>query len=162
MKILFALPLLLLAAAAMAAPPAQPGANAPIRYVSQRGADKAYLREGPGYAHRVLWIYRHRGTPFAVTASFDVWRRVRAADGTSGWMSANMLSDRRTVVVVGRGRAQIRAAPGSLKLVGLADPGAIASLRACAPHACEITAPGMDGWIDKARIWGVGADEVFR
>jgi len=147
-----ALPFLLIAAAAWATP---------VRYVSQRGAE-AYMREGPSYAHRVLWVYRHRGTPFAVTASYDVWRRVRAADGTSGWMSANMLSDRRTIVVVGRGRAQIRAAPGSLKLVGLADPGAIAGLRACAPHACEIAAPGIDGWIDKARIWGVGTDEVFR
>ena len=27
---------------------------APVRYVSQR-TDKAYLREGPTYAHKVLW-----------------------------------------------------------------------------------------------------------
>jgi SH3-like domain-containing protein len=136
-------------------------AAAPIRYVSQR-ADQAFLREGPSFAHRVLWIYRHRGTPFAVTASFDVWRRVRAADGTEGWMSANMLSDRRTVLVIGRGRVQLHARPDGDRLVGLADPGAIANLRACQPRACEITAPGLDGWIDKSRIWGVGADEVFR
>ena len=52
-----------------------------LRYVSQRG-DKAYLREGPSYAHKVLWVYRHRGYPYAVIAQFDIWRRVRAADGT--------------------------------------------------------------------------------
>jgi SH3-like domain-containing protein len=95
-------------------------------------------------------------------ASFDVWRRVRTADGTEGWMSANMLSDRRTVVVVGRGRAPIHARPGGDKLAGVADPGAVANLRACERDMCEITAPGIDGWIDKSRIWGVGADEVFR
>jgi SH3-like domain-containing protein len=120
------------------------------------------MREGPSYAHRVLWVYRHRGTPFAVSASFDVWRRVTAADGTTGWMSANMLSDRRTVLVTGKGRALVRASPGSDKLVGLADPGAVANLKACGPHACEISAPGMDGWIDKSRVWGVGAEEIFR
>jgi SH3-like domain-containing protein len=140
---------------------ALPAAAAPVRYVSQR-ADKAYLREGPSFAHRVLWIYRHRGTPFAVTASYDVWRRVRTADGTEGWMSANMLSDRRTVVVIGNGRVQIHTKPDGGKLAGLADSGAVANLRACQPRLCEITAPGIDGWIDKARIWGVGADEVFR
>ena len=45
-----------------------------------RLTEKAYLREGPTYAHKVLWVYRHRGYPYAVIAQFDVWRRVRAAD----------------------------------------------------------------------------------
>src|SRR3954471_22380166 len=75
------------------APPQIKGANAPkiLRYVSQR-PEKAYLREGPSYAHKVLWIYRHRGYPFAVIAEFDVWRRVQAPDGTLGWMASSMLS----------------------------------------------------------------------
>jgi SH3-like domain-containing protein len=139
---------------------ALPASAAPVlRYVSQR-TDRAYLREGPSYAHRVLWVYRHRGMPFAVTASYDVWRRVTAADGTTGWMSASMLSDRRTIVVIGKGRAQIRGAGG--KLVGLADMGAIANLKSCQLRVCEISARGIDGRIDKSRIWGVGASEVFR
>ena len=29
-------------------------------YVSQR-TSQAYLREGPSYAYRVLWVYRHKG-----------------------------------------------------------------------------------------------------
>src|SRR6202044_721464 len=102
-----------------------------LRYVSQR-TDKAYLREGPTYAHRVLWVYRHRGYPFAVLAEFDVWRRVRAADGAVGWMSASMLTDSRTVLVTGQGRARITAAADGGKVVALADPGATAVLQACA------------------------------
>ena len=69
-----------------------PARAAVLRYVSQR-ADKAYLREGPTFAHKVLWVYRRRGYPFAVIAQFDIWRRVQAADGTVGWMSASMLTD---------------------------------------------------------------------
>ena len=88
-----------------------------LRYVSQR-ADKAYLREGPSYAHPVLWVYRHKGYPFAVLAEFDVWRRVRAADGAVGWMSASMLSDQRTVLVTGQGRAKIFARADGGKMVG--------------------------------------------
>jgi hypothetical protein len=81
-----------------------------LRYVSQR-TDNAYLREGPSYAHKVLWVYRHRGYPYAVLAQFDVWRRVEAADGTVGWMSAAMLSDQRTILVTGKGRAQVFERP---------------------------------------------------
>ena len=131
-----------------------------LRYVSQR-ADKAYLREGPSFGHRVLWVYRHKGYPFAVLAEFDVWRRVEAADGAVGWMSASMLSDQRTVLVTGKGRVKIFAAPEGGKVVALADPGAIAVLQACTPTACHIHGDAVDGWIDRSRIWGVGANEVI-
>jgi SH3-like domain-containing protein len=155
----FAVILSILALLPVVAPArAQPGKV--LRYVSQR-SDKAYLREGPSYAHRVLWIYRHKGYPFAVLAEFDVWRRVRAADGAVGWMSASMLSDQRTVLVTGKGRAKLFADANGGKLVALADPGAVAGLVACAPAACHIKGEDIDGWITKDRIWGVGANEVF-
>ncbi len=131
-----------------------------LRYVSTR-TDKAYLREGPTFSHKILWVYRHKGEPFAVTAQFDVWRRVEAADGTTGWMSATMLTDQRTVLVTGKGRVQIFADADGGKVVALADPGAIAALKACARDACQIKGDGVAGWIAKARIWGVGATEVF-
>jgi SH3-like domain-containing protein len=131
-----------------------------LRYVSQR-TDKAYLREGPTFAHKVLWQYRHRGYPFAVIAQFDIWRRVRAADGTVGWMSASMLTDQRTVLVTGKGRAKIFAEANGGKVVALADPGATATLKACAREACRVHGESIDGWIAKNRIWGVDANEVF-
>jgi SH3-like domain-containing protein len=144
------------------APSQTKGANAPkvLRYVSQR-PDKAYLRQGPTYSHKVLWIYRHRGYPFAVIAQFDVWRRVMAADGTVGWMSASMLTDQRTVLVTGKGRAELTADADGGKVVALADPGAIAGLKSCTRDACRVRGEKVDGWITKTRIWGVGADEVF-
>jgi SH3-like domain-containing protein len=147
--------LLLLAAFPAAA------ANAPPHFVSQRVAE-AYLREGPSYQHKILWVYRHRGYPFLVTAGFDVWRRVQAVDGTVGWMSAAMLSDQRTVLVTGKGRVQIRESAGGGKVVGLADPGAIADLKSCTAAACHVRSEDIDGWVPRSRIWGVGQDEVFK
>jgi len=131
-----------------------------LRYVSQR-PEQAYLREGPSYAHKVLWIYRHRGYPFAVIAQFDVWRRVQAPDGTVGWMAASMLTDQRTVLVTGKERVKLTADADGGKVVALADPGAIAGLKACTRDACRVHGEKVDGWIPKSRIWGVGADEVF-
>jgi SH3-like domain-containing protein len=144
---------------ALPAQAAPPPAFIP-HYVSQR-VDKAYLREGPSYAHRILWIYRQRGYPFKVTASFDIWRRVAAPDGTTGWMSATMLTDKRSVLVTGRGRARLFDRAGGERLTGLADPGAIAGLKACTRDACRIIAKDIDGWIAKSRLWGVDADETF-
>jgi SH3-like domain-containing protein len=153
--------LLLLGCAALAAAPSAPSPQPVAHYVSQRG-DLAYLREGPSYQHKIVWVYRHRGYPFLVTASFDVWRRVEAPDGASGWMSATMLSDQRTVLITGKTRAPIHASADGGKLVGLADPGAVAGLKSCSRDACHISGQDIDGWIARDRIWGVGPGETFR
>ena len=68
--------------------------------------------------------------------------------------------------MTGQGRAKIFAGadiagPGGGKVVALADPGAVATLQACALAACHIHGEGVDGWIDRSRIWGVGEKEVF-
>jgi SH3-like domain-containing protein len=139
---------------------AQAASEKILRYVSQR-SDKAYLREGPSFAHKVLWVYRHRGYPFAVTAEFDVWRRVVTADGTVGWMSASMLTDQRSVLITGKGQVKLTADSGGGKVVALANPGAVAALKACTRDACRIKGEMADGWIAKDRIWGVSPDEVF-
>ena len=97
----------------------------------------------------------------AVIAEFDVWRRVRAADGAVGWMAASMLSDQRTVLVTGKGRVQLFEKPEGGKVVALADPGAVARLVACTQTACHVRGEEVDGWIAKSRIWGVEANEVF-
>ena len=146
----------LLAAALVQSPQIAP------HYVSQR-TNEAYLREGPGYAYRVLWVYRHKGMPFRETAGYDIWRRVAAPDGTVGWMSMEMLSDARTVLVTGKGRAQIRKdIDPSAKVVGLADVGAVLKLKTCGQEFCRVTSSDVDGWIPRNRIWGVDANEVFK
>ena len=124
---------------------------------------QAYLREGPSYGHRILWVYRRAGYPFEVIASFDAWTRVRDADGTVGWMHDTMLSSQRTVLVIGKARAAIRgtAEPGA-RVIAWAEPGVVARLKACKPLSCEVAASGLDGWIDRDRIWGVGAHELLQ
>jgi SH3-like domain-containing protein len=133
-----------------------------LRYVSQR-SDTAYLREGPSFQHRILWVYRHKGYPFAVLAQYDIWRRVQTPDGTVGWMSSQMLTDQRTVLITGRERAGLFADPEpNAKLVAYAMPGATAKLEACAIRSCRISAPGLKGWVGKDRLWGVSREEVFK
>jgi SH3-like domain-containing protein len=138
-----------------AAPPASP-------YMSL-SHDKAFVREGPSYQHRVLWIYHRKELPVEVVQSYDVWRKIRDSDGTMGWVNGTMLSDRRTVVVTAQAPAKIRAADvPNAKVMALAQPGVVARLEACEADACEITADGTEGWIQKQDVWGVSAGEVFR
>lgn len=126
-------------------------------------AGKVYLREGPAYGTRVLWVYHRKRLPVKVLVEYDVWRRVQMPDGAIGWLHTAMLSRVRTVVVTGTAMAPIRSdADPASKTLALAQPGVIAKLETCRATACEISASGTEGWIDKKTIWGVGAGETFR
>ncbi|HXC55826.1 MAG TPA: SH3 domain-containing protein [Rhizomicrobium sp.] len=131
-------------------------------YASIRKAE-AYLREGPSYAHRILWIYQHKDYPVRIVASFDAWRRVKDVDGTVGWMHHTQLSDRRSVLFIGFTKSALRSSDApDAKIVAYAQPGVVAWLKACEPRLCEVEASGTDGWVDKRNIWGVDAGEVFQ
>ncbi len=150
----------LLALAALAAPV---GAGEKLPRYASLDHDKVFLREGPSYKHRVLWVYRKKGLPVKIIAQYDVWRRVQDWQGSIGWIHSSMLSDARTVIVTAGKQAPLRETPdpGS-KILALAKPGVIAKLEACRASACEISASGTDGWINKKNIWGVSASERFR
>jgi SH3-like domain-containing protein len=145
----------------LAAAPAAAG-DGPPHYMSVR-RDEANLREGPSYAHRILWVYKHKEYPLRVVARFDAWLRVKDVDGTIGWMHRTQLSERRTVLFIGFTKSAVRssAAPDA-KILAYAQPGVVARLRACKPRVCEIDAQGTDGWVDRRNIWGVDAGEVIQ
>lgn len=128
----------------------------PVPRFASLSSAKVYLRQGPSYGHRILWIYRRKGLPVEVTEQFDVWRHIRLPDGTQGWVHAAMLSVRRTVVASGTSNAPLRAGEDPhAKIVALLEPGVIAKLERCGDDACEVQAGGSDGWIDKNKVWGV-------
>ncbi|HTW33266.1 MAG TPA: SH3 domain-containing protein [Rhizomicrobium sp.] len=155
---LFLLGSVLLAATARAVEPSP----AVPRFASL-ASDKVYMREGPTYRHPILWVYHRRGLPVEIVAQYDVCRKVRDADGTTGWVHASMIAERRTVVVTADKPAPVRRSDDPRgAIIALAGKGVIAKLDACEATACEIEAGETQGWIDKKNIWGVRVGEVFR
>ena len=124
-------------------------------YMSIR-RDEANLRQGPSYAHKILWIYKHKEYPLRVLARYDAWLRVKDVDGTIGWMH-------RTQLFIGFTKSPLRnGATSGAKILAFAEPGVVARLKACKLRFCEIDAQGTDGWVDKRNIWGVDAGEVIQ
>src|SRR5277367_80515 len=123
---LFLLGGVLLAVAARAAEPS----SAVPRFASL-ASDKVYMREGPTYRHPILWVYHRRGLPVEIVAEYDVWRKVRDADGTAGWVHASMIAERRTVVVTAAGSSPVRRSDDPrAPILALASKGVVAKLEA--------------------------------
>ena len=151
---------------------AQASANSGLpvpRFVSL-ASDEANLRTGPGRQYPVEWIFVRESLPLEVIDEFDVWRRVRDADGIEGWMHHSLLSGRRSVLLRGGDLLPLLTAPDpTAPVVAFAEPGVIARLLACpAPSAaigawCEVEAAGERGWVVRTALWGVyPGEEVSR
>ena len=72
-------------------PAAAPVLDAPIDLRAVAGG-RVNMRSGPGTGHGVVTVLS-RGDRTEVLEEDGGWARVRAADGTTGWMSARLLTD---------------------------------------------------------------------
>jgi len=137
-------------------------ASGPQPYFVSIKVDEAYMREGPGDNHRIKWIYRRKGLPLEVVATFDIWRRVRDMDGEIGWMHMALLSRERTAVVTTGTDVEVRARDDATSdVVATAQPGAIGRLLGCGMLACEVEFNGAEGWVARDRLWGIHGGEEY-
>src|SRR5262245_18286839 len=55
------------------------------RWVSVK-AERVNVRRGPSTEHELLWTYVKSGVPVEIIAEYETWRRIRDADGSTGWV----------------------------------------------------------------------------
>lgn len=128
------------------------------RYGSLRSG-KAYLRAGPGKEYPVTWVFVRPGVPVEITYEWNVWRRIRDADGVEGWMDRAMLSTERTVQFRGSTR-NLHARPDvSSPIVLRAEPGVTARITMCEGRWCRVEAEGRAGYMLREQGYGTYADE---
>jgi SH3-like domain-containing protein len=152
-----------LAKPAALVPPPIVATGMPVpRWVSVK-AERVNVRRGPALDQEVLWTYVKSGVPVEVIAEYDAWRRIRDADGSTGWVSAALLDGRRNVMMQGRVNTAILEAPkADAEAIAFAEPGLVAKLVSCAGAWCEVSTRGYSGYVSRDRLWGVYEDEVIR
>lgn len=134
----------------------------PLPYYASFKSDKVFMREGPGEDYPVEWVYHRKGFPVQVIASYEVWRRVRDMDGVIGWVHVALLSRERTAIVMGKDNVKARRRDeADASVVADVQPGAIGRLMGCEKTACEVKFDAAQGWIDRARLWGMHDGEDF-
>jgi SH3-like domain-containing protein len=128
------------------------------RFVSLKSA-KVNVRRGPSSDHAVAWVFQRKGLPVEITAEFENWRRVRDSEGQEGWILQQMLSGKRTMLVLPQDEKPV------LQLLEEPNPesGVAANLMAgvsgevdeCNGQWCFVSAGGYSGYVEQTRVWGV-------
>lgn len=159
--------------AAAQSPPPQTGpvSGLPIpRYVSLK-SDEVNLRTGPGRDYPTQWVFRRAGLPVEVLEEFEGWRKVRDAEGVTGWVSQTLLSGRRTGLVM-PWEVKPDVPPPKLELkdddserarpTALIEAGVIANLQSCDSRWCFVTVETFRGYVEQGKLWGIYPGEIIK
>lgn len=120
------------------------------------------LRRGPGKDYEILWVYQRKGLPVEIIQEFDTWRRIRDRDGTVGWVQQNLLSGKRTALIIDEPRT-IRVEPsGGARPVAILEPGVVARITECQDNNwCRLEVQRHRGWLRRDEFFGTYPDEAF-
>ena len=132
------------------------------RFASLR-FDDVNLRVGPGTNYPIDWVYKRRNLPVEIVFELGDWRQIRDQDNVTGWVKTLSLWKRRNVVVRGA-ELTLRAKPDDASdPVAVLKPGVIAHVRNCPGGNpwCEVEIDAYRGWLRRAQVYGVYADEAI-
>lgn len=133
----------------------------PLPRFASLDSGEANLRAGPGKDYPILWVYQRKGLPVEIIQEFDTWRRIRDRDGTVGWVQQNLLSGKRTGLIVDEQRT-LRREPGSNDTVARLQPGVVARIEECrSDDWCKLEVQGYRGWLTRDEFFGAYPDEAF-
>lgn len=145
----------------LATAPAYAQDHLPLPRFASLDSGEANLRAGPGKDYQILWVYQRKGLPVEIIQEFDTWRRIRDRDGTVGWVQQNLLSGKRTGLIIDQQRV-LRAEPGSNDAVARLQPGVVARIEECrADDWCKLDVQGYRGWLTRDEFFGAYPDEAF-
>jgi len=136
--------------------------NLPLPRFASLKSDEVNLRAGPGEKYPKQWVYQRAGMPVEIIDQQETWRRIRDYNGTVGWVSAALLSGKRTGIVIG-GRRTLHTKPdAAAPAVAELDPGVIGKLMECDGAWCRLNVKGYEGWLLRTEFWGVFPGEVVK
>ncbi|MEL7047604.1 MAG: SH3 domain-containing protein [Pseudomonadota bacterium] len=147
----------------------QSGLEVP-RFVSLK-ASRVNLRKGPGTEYSTAWVFRRAGLPVEVVREYELWREVRDAEGTTGWVNRSLLSNRRTGQILPWDVQSGQEAPlvsllsdesDRAKVVAIVEAGVIADLHECDGTWCRVSVENYSGYIRQKKIWGIYPSETLK
>jgi SH3-like domain-containing protein len=131
------------------------------RYASFK-SNEVNLRAGAGETYPIQWVYQRTGMPVEIFDQEDNWRRIRDYQGVVGWVSVNLLTSKRTAIVIETRRTLHKSPDTTSRAVAELERGVIGELLECSGDWCRLEVKGYEGWVKRSEIWGVNPTENFK
>jgi SH3-like domain-containing protein len=125
-------------------------------YFASLRSGETNIRSGPGQNYPIKFTFKIKAIPVKVISEYDNWNEVRDYQGQTGWVSQNLLTKKRTLMVR-ISEASINMYNKSSvksKIIFKLENNVIGDYLGCADNWCEIKINGKKGWVEKSNLWG--------
>ena len=68
-------------------------------YFASLRSGETNIRSGPGQNYPIKFTFKIKAIPMKVISEYDNWNEVRDYQGQTGWVSQNLLTKKRTLMV---------------------------------------------------------------
>ena len=122
-------------------------------YVSLR-SDEVNLRIGPGNEYPIKYVYQLKDMPLKVLGEYDNWYKVVDKDNDEGWVSKNLTSKKRTLIVVNGTQIMYKKDNTNSTPIFRLEENVIVKYNKCNEKWCKVEANNKTGWIQNTNVWG--------
>jgi SH3-like domain-containing protein len=133
-------------------------------YFASLRANETNVRAGPGSQYPIKFTFKLRGLPVKVISEYDNWNEIKDYDGETGWVSQNLVTKKRTILVrTNKSFINMYAKPVDKSRVLLRLENNVAGdFIKCTVEWCGIKVVGKKGWVQRNEIWGVDENDVAK
>ena len=118
------------------------------------GSDEVNLRAGPGNEYPIKYVYQLKDMPLMVLGESDNWYKVKDKDNEEAWVSKNLTTKKRTLIVVNGTQIMYKKPDSKSKPLLRIEENVVLKYNKCVDGWCKVDIAGKTGWIEKNGIWG--------
>jgi len=124
-------------------------------FASLRSAE-TNVRAGPGQHYPIKFTFKAKGVPVRVISEFDNWNEIEDYEGQTGWVSQNLLTKRRTLMVLTNKPTIDMHAKNNEKsrLIYHLENHVTGEFLKCVEDWCAIKVKDKKGWVKKSEVFG--------
>lgn len=130
-------------------------------YFASLRASETNVRSGPGPNYPIKFTYKLKSIPLRVINEYDNWNEIEDYEGQTGWISQNLMTKKRTLMV--RISKPITSMHGKnndkSRIVYNLENNVIGDYIVCVEKWCEMKINNKKGWVLKADLFGVDEEQ---
>ncbi len=125
-------------------------------YFASLRSGETNIRSGPGQNYPIKFTFKIKAIPMKVISEYDNWNEVRDYQGQTGWVSQNLLTKKRTLMVrISEPSVNMyNKSSAKSKIIFKLENNVIGDYLGCSNNWCQIKINGKKGWVEKSHLWG--------
>jgi SH3-like domain-containing protein len=127
-----------------------------VNYYASLRSNETNVRSGPGQNYPIKFTFKLRSIPVRVISEYDNWNEIEDYSGQTGWVTQNLLTKKRTLMVqTDKSFVNMHSKTNEKsRIIFHLENNVIGDYIKCSEDWCGIKIENKKGWVKKDELWG--------